>query len=76
MAISDQYKKEQDLIFQEIEEKERLARQASSGNDRSWFREELRRIYRRKKFFRALSEEEQEKCITEAIREYMSRQSR
>lgn len=85
MNNAERHKREQDLVFQDIEEMERLECQSSTaGEDAikrlgSWFKEKLRedltRAFMRKKFFRAMSEEEQEEFVQNTIREFKCRRS-
>jgi hypothetical protein len=76
---AERAKRQQDLIFQEIEEKKRLADQANAATERamkhlgSWFREEYTRSCMRKKFFRAMSKEQQQAFVDDAIREWKRR---
>jgi uncharacterized protein (DUF2336 family) len=75
----ERYRKEQDLLFQEIDERERLLRQASAEAEelrkraKSWLHDDLMHRYRQKKFFRQMSDEDQEQFVREAIRKYRER---
>jgi hypothetical protein len=80
MDDAARYKREQDLIFQEIEEKEHLlnapdeeAVKRIASYFKQKFRDDLTRMYLRKKFFRAMSKEQQEEFVDGSIREYKRR---
>ncbi len=81
MDAAERYKREQDLVFQEIEEMERLERQAKAADEEakkrggSWFHDEVTRRFMRKKYFRLMSKEQQQEFVENSIREYWRRTS-
>jgi len=74
MDGSERDRKEWDIVFQErLEAQAKAADGKATKHLASWFQNELTRSFMRKRFFRAMSKEQQQEFVRDSIREYKRR---